>query len=396
MKLVRVQTEGFKASETVGHVSWEDPPYLLPGAQVSYKGGTLLHILEPELHLRTDDERTQCGMPLERLVAHGTLMEKELEALVAADKAPKPFPTYRLGLPIKHDQLRLSIETKKVTTSKRDRTSIFSCAICPSTVGIRKESTMLRNDLRAHVAGHVVVGHGPPNPCGFCGRFHCTIAIEDGKIQTYCELKVHFPTYRKLNSDRDDEVRRRTDLIKAGCERSFDIVWLTQEGKHWPVANIPIACPSCAKVVWKYNMVTHFLDKHLEDEPEQNYPGWRAKSVKLKKALKTYAILLKGPMDTVKKQQHMPELDDDNKAKIQEVVKEVNQLLPSLLGMKWSFILEEIARERHAAVKSLYGKMGLFVEKPKVRKAANIGGEAVAAGGGEENEEDEEEEEGVN
>lgn len=101
-------------------------------------------------------------------------------------------------------------------------------------------------------------------------------------------------------------------------------------------------------------------------------------------------------MDTVKKQQHMPELDDDNKAKIQEVVKEVNQLLPSLLGMKWSFILEEIARERHAAVKSLHGKMGLFVEKPKVRKAANIGGEAVAAGGGEENEEDEEEEEGVN
>ena len=132
---------------------------------------------------------------------------------------------------------------------------------------------MLRNDLRAHVAGHAVVGPGPPNPCGFCGRFHCTIAIEDGKIQTYCELKVHFPTYRKLKSDRDDEVRRRTGLIKAGCESSFDIVWLTQEGKHWPVANIPIACPSCAKVVWKYNMVTHFLDKHLEDEPEQNYPG---------------------------------------------------------------------------------------------------------------------------
>lgn len=228
-------------------------------------------MLEPELHLRTDSE-VENRVPIARLRALGELLETQFSALVTAGQLPKSLPSYMLGPSIVHDRLMFRIETGTTCSSKRGKRDLWDCKICPSSVAMRLQvSTMPRAQLRLHVAGHMMAGHGGHHPCGLCGRETCTVALENDKVKTHCPFRTN-SSFKKLYDAHSKEQGDRAQAIMALGEVAgkAPFAWLNEQGKHWPVANIPLECPSCSKVFWKYNMVAHFLEEHTLDSPVAN------------------------------------------------------------------------------------------------------------------------------
>ena len=125
--------------------------------------------------------------------------------------------------------------------------------------------------MKLHVGFYILNGDCVQYPCGFCG-ISCT-----------CTVQLTKTSQRHKGPQSDCEHYSKFSLISAAKHTACS-----------PCTNIPVKCTSCNQVHWRYNMATHFKDRHepsnmpeiTPDEPSKvfmigKFPKAKAKANKI-------------------------------------------------------------------------------------------------------------------
>lgn len=299
------------------------------------------------------------------------------------------------------------------------------CCVCKE-----GSSVMYTKHMRLHVAGHAWTGKGESlvkkvggtysfdHPCGFCGvpgeAGGCTIDIKTktGKKGTMrvlvssCGLKLDGMKFSDMEEKREKELKER--LEAAGRDEAV-VVNL----RGFPVVNIPVECPvpDCAKVVWKYNLMPHVCDAHINLYGERNQ-RWRKRAKPLVAEFVEKLCAVGGRTFGGGKGKKCHKLTDETVEAVGVLLKEMKELVPGDLGIKLAFNLEELARESDSALDAFEKYKGPLRPRAKwsrkekgSRDKKGVGQqtdktietgrdeEVGGGGGGEANEQDEVEEE---
>jgi hypothetical protein len=114
----------------------------------------------------------------------------------------------------------------------------FKCLVCESR---KKEYFVPVKQMRKHLAAHMVKNHVDMTACGFCGKGDCVAQLS--KYGTKQEPIYQVPT--------------------AACNRYWvKLKYVSAIGDKSKCTNVPMQCPECPTVVWKYAMAQHYHAKH--------------------------------------------------------------------------------------------------------------------------------------
>ncbi|KAL1665219.1 hypothetical protein GGF50DRAFT_88180, partial [Schizophyllum commune] len=131
----------------------------------------------------------------------------------------------------------------------------ISCRICASLVAAGDiQNHVGRHILRAKYGVHDRRGSEGSEitrayPCGFCGG----PSSPSGENGT-CSVAI--------------VMHGKTPKASSSCSRAypFKIETASQISKSKPCTNVPLRCPLCQDVHWKYNMEKHLADRHPDHE----------------------------------------------------------------------------------------------------------------------------------
>ena len=97
--------------------------------------------------------------------------------------------------------------------------------------------------MRKHVGKHILQDK-LENVCGFCGLHGCTIDLVPGSG------------------------RGKTAILTASSncsyKKKFSLKASETSTKTGPCTNRPVRCDICKYVLWSYNILTHYKDKHSD------------------------------------------------------------------------------------------------------------------------------------
>ena len=110
-------------------------------------------------------------------------------------------------------------------------TGMFSCKLCTKATKAPQ--------MRLHIAFHIFNGDCSKYPCGFCG-LACT-----------CTIQLKKTSQHHSGPHSDCDYFYKLSLASAAKQTARS-----------PCTNIPVQCTNCDQVHWKYNMATHFQDRH--------------------------------------------------------------------------------------------------------------------------------------
>ena len=140
-----------------------------------------------------------------------------------------------------NDQCFICFKSNDVASSLNNdkRSSLLVCKLCPKK--IRKVQ------MRLHVGFHMLKGDCLPYACGLCGQ-SCTCSIEIKKTSQH---------FKGPHSD-------------CAYFYKFSFASAAKSTVKSPCTNIPMLRqePGCSQVHWKYNMATHYQDRHNSNLPE--------------------------------------------------------------------------------------------------------------------------------
>lgn len=242
----------------------------------------------------------------------------------------------------------------------------------------------------------------PPPPPSGPPRLPRTMRV----VVSSCGLKLDGMKFSDMEEKREKELKERLEAAGRG-----EAVVVNLRG--FPVVNIPVECPvpDCAKVVWKYNLMPHVCDAHINLYGERNQ-RWRKRAKPLVAEFVEKLCAVGGRTFGGGKGKKCHKLTDETVEAVGVLLKEMKELVPGDLGIKLAFNLEELARESDSALDAFEKYKGPLRPRAKwsrkekgSRDKKGVGQqtdktietgrdeEVGGGGGGEANEQDEVEEE---
>ena len=157
-----------------------------------------------------------------------------------ARKKPKSIQTASAGEPARKNPIS-SVEkpvNKKKTrkTKQKDDDIRWDCSVC--------NKTCTRDIMRAHIGQHILLGNVGSGACGWCGGSCYTSLGETNK-------------------------KRGTKFYKpvSACTYFWPLSKTPQQSTvNRPCTNYVVHCPVCSEGVWRYNMSSHFEERHPTHE----------------------------------------------------------------------------------------------------------------------------------
>jgi len=144
------------------------------------------------------------------------------------DSLPKPLKLPIIEFPYSNETQNFFVISNKIL-----KNTDFKCKICPK--------TFKQNEIRIHVAKHILTSGCVRSCCGYCG-LACNSVLKLERSSGY-GINTNFKPF-------------------SNCTHFYEFSLAPVEKVGDFCSNRPIICKICREVFWSYNMRFQFEDHH--------------------------------------------------------------------------------------------------------------------------------------